>query len=68
MSSILEKAHNGTATDEEIVQEIELLSSYLGLKTISQKAKELNTDYNNVKKSALKKVYLFGVNFVLDND
>lgn len=68
MSSILEKAHNGTATDEEIVQFIELLGAYLGLKTIADKANELNTDYNIVKKSALKKVTIFNTKFVMDNE
>jgi hypothetical protein len=28
----------------------------------------MNTDYNNIKKSSLKKVEMFGVKFVIDND
>lgn len=68
MSDLLEKYHNGLATEQELLQYIELIGGYLGLKTIAQKAKELNTDYNNVKKSAIKKVTLFGVKFVIDNE
>lgn len=64
----IEKIHNGLITNKEIVQQIELLGSYLGLKTIAQKAKELNTDYNNVKKSSLQKIKIFNVNFIIDND
>lgn len=68
MSDLLEKYHNGEASEQDLLQFIELAGSYLGLKTIAQKAKELNTDYNNVKQSAIKKATLFGVKFVLDND
>lgn len=68
MSDILAKYHNGEATQKELVQYLELIGGYLGLKTIAQKAKEMRTDYNNVKKSALPKVTIFGVKFVIDNE
>jgi len=68
MSDLLEKYHKGEVSNLELVQYLELVGSYLNLKTIAQKAKELNTDYNNVKKSALPKVTLFGVKFVIDNE
>lgn len=67
MNDLLEKIHKGEVSNDEIVHYIELLGDYLGLKTIAQKAKELGTDYNNVKKSALEKVALFGAKFVIDN-
>lgn len=68
MSNLLEKYHKGEANNCDLVQQIELIGCYLNLKTIAQKAKELNTDYNNVKKSAMQKVTLFGVKFVIDNE
>jgi hypothetical protein len=68
MSDLACAFHDGDASDEDLIQEIELLGSYLNLKTIAAKAKEMNTDYNNIKKSSLKKVEMFGVKFVIDND
>ncbi len=68
MNELMRRIHNGEISNEEIIQNIELLGSYLGLKTIAQKAKDLNTDYNNVKKSALPKITLFGVKFIIDNE
>lgn len=54
-------------SNDSLIQFIEISGLYLGLKTISQKAKELNTDYNNVKMSSIQKVKLFNVKFVIDN-
>lgn len=68
MEELLKKIHNGDVSNIEILQHIELLGSYLNLQTIANKAKQINTDYNNVKSSSLPKVTLFGVKFVIDND
>jgi hypothetical protein len=68
MEELEQKIHAGLVSNEEIVQYIELLGTYLGLATIANKAKELNTDYNNVKCSAMPKVEIFGVKFVIDNE
>lgn len=64
----MQRIHSGEVSNAELVQYIETIGDYLGLKTIATKAKELNTDYNNVKKSSLPKVVLFGVKFIIDND
>ena len=68
MEEILKNIENGQYSDSELLQFIELVGAYLGLSTIANKAKELETDYNNVKCSALKKIKLFGVKFVIDNE
>jgi hypothetical protein len=63
------RIHNGELSNSDLVQLIEVIGSdYLQLKTIAQKAKEMNTDYNNVKCSKIEKVELFGVKFVIDNE
>ena len=53
---------------DKLISCIELLGSVVGISTIADKAKELKTDYNNVKCSAMPKVTLFGVKFVIDNE
>lgn len=68
MSELAKRFFNGEATNEDLIQEIELLGSYLNLKTIAAKGKEIGKDYNIVKQSAMKKVVLFGVKFVIDNE
>jgi hypothetical protein len=68
MSELAERFHNGEASNDELLEEIKTLGAYLGLQTISDKARALKTDYNNVKKSAMRKENLFGVVFVIDND
>lgn len=69
MDKVLEYCHNGEYSDNELVQFIEVIGrDYLGLKTIANKARELATEYNNVKYSAMKKVPLFGAKFVIDNE
>jgi hypothetical protein len=66
---IEKRIHNGELSNNDLIQLIDIVGSdYLQLKTISKKAKELNTDYNNVKCSRIEKVNLFGVKFVIDND
>lgn len=67
MNKLSDLIHEGVSNDE-MIQEIELLGAYLGLETIAGYAKRKKTDYNNVKKSALKKVTIFGVKFVIDNE
>lgn len=69
LQKVLENCHNVIYSDEELLQFIEVIAKdFLGMKTIAQKAKELKTNYNNVKCSALKKVNLLGVKFVIDNE
>lgn len=68
MNKLSDLIHDGGISNDDMVQEIELLGRYLGLQTIANKAKKMKTDYNNVKKSALPKVTLFGVKFVIDNE
>lgn len=68
MEKLIQEIEQGLISNKEIVQYIELLGSYLNLKTIADKAKELNTDYNNVKKSSIEKVTIFNVKFIIDNE
>jgi len=68
MNKLSDLVQGGGVSNDDMVQEIELLASYLGLETIAGYAKRKKTDYNNVKKSALPKITLFGVKFVIDND
>lgn len=66
---IEKRIHNGELSNNDLIQLIEVIGSdYLQLKTIAQKAKDLNTDYNNVKCSKIAKINLFGTKFVIDND
>ena len=58
----------GELSNDDLLHLIEEIGKYyLNLKTIATKAKEMNTDYNNVKCSRIKKAELFGVKFVIDN-
>ena len=69
LHKVLENCHNGIYSDEELLQFIELIAKdYLGMITIANKAKELKTDYNNVKYSAMKKVNFLGIKFIIDNE
>jgi hypothetical protein len=68
MNKLSDLVQGGGVSNDDMVQEIELLASYLGLEKIAGYAKRKKTDYNNVKKSALPKITLFGVKFVIDND
>lgn len=54
-------------SNKELVQIIEVAGDYLGLKTISQYAKENNISYNGAKKYR-ENITLFGVKFIIDND
>jgi hypothetical protein len=69
LEKVLENCHNGIYSDEELLQFIEVIAKdYLGMITIANKAKELKTDYNNVKCSSHKKINFLGVKFVIDNE
>jgi hypothetical protein len=68
MNKLSDFIEQGGISNDDMVQEIEALGNYLGLETIASYAKRKNTDYNNVKKSSLRKVTIFGVKFVIDND
>jgi hypothetical protein len=52
--------------NDDLVQIIAHVGSYLNLQTISEYAKENNMSYNGVKKCR-KTMILFNVNFVIDN-
>jgi hypothetical protein len=57
---------NGELKNEDMVQIIEHIGSYLNLKTISEYARENNLSYNGVKKfRTIRKI--FSVKFVIDN-
>lgn len=53
-------------SNEELVQIIEVVGTYLNLQTISGYARHKNMSYNGVKKCR-KTINLFGVKFVIDN-
>ncbi len=63
-----EVIQGGELTNDEIIQLIEQLGSYLNLETIASRAKRLGIDYNCIKKSKVEKIELFGVKFVVDNE
>lgn len=60
------KMYDGNFTNEDLVQFIESVGSYLGLQTMPNYAKENNMSYNGVKKFREVKEIL-GVKFVIDN-
>jgi hypothetical protein len=57
---------NDNLTNNDIVQLIEHLGSYLNLKTIPKYAKDNKIVYNTAKKYREKTV-LFGIKFIIDN-
>ena len=61
------RIENGELKNEELVQLIEHIGSYLNLKTIPQYAKEYGMSYNGVKKFRTIKI-VFGIKFVIDNE
>ena len=54
-------------TNDDLVQLIEQLGSYLNLQTIPAYAKQNNMSYNGAKKFR-KVVVIFGEKFIIDND
>jgi hypothetical protein len=60
------KMYDGDFTNQDLVQFIEQVGRYLGLKTIPDYAKENKLSYNGVKKfREIKKI--LNVKFVIDN-
>jgi hypothetical protein len=57
----------GELTNEDMVQLIELVGSYLNLTTISDYAKQNNISYNGAKKFR-NVAKIFNVKFVIDNN
>lgn len=57
----------GELTNEDMVQLIEHVGSYLNLQSIPAYAKENNMSYNGAK-NFRKVVTLFGEKFIIDND
>jgi hypothetical protein len=57
---------SGEIDNDGMIQIIELVGSYLNLKTISDYSRENNISYNGAKKFR-KNINLFGVKFVVDN-
>ena len=66
INEIEKSIHEGDISNDEMVQLIEVVGSYLNLKTIPCYAKVNNMTYNGVKKCR-KIVKLYGVKFVIDN-
>lgn len=58
---------NNELTNEELIQIIEHIGSYLNIRTISDYAKNNNISYNGAKKFR-KNITIFGVKFIIDND
>lgn len=61
------RIENGELTNEELVQLIEHIGSYLNLETIPNYAKKNKMSYNGVKKFRNIKT-IFKTKFVIDND
>ena len=63
--------HNVELSNEEMVSLIDLIGSYLNLKTISDYAKINSISYNGVldrvKSGKVKEYNLFNVKFIIDN-
>ena len=71
IAKILKNIHlgveNNLLNNNDLVQIIEQVGSYLNLQTISDYAKENKISYNGAKKFR-KTVKLFNVKFVIDNN
>lgn len=61
------RIHNGELTNEELVQIIEHVGSYLNLATISNYAKANGISYNGAKKFR-QVVTIFDTKFIIDNE
>lgn len=62
-----QRIENGELTNDELVQLIEHIGSYLNLATIPDYAKANNMSYNGVKKFRTIKT-IFKTKFVIDNE
>jgi len=67
LSFLDDKMHSGEFTNNDLVQFIESVGKYLGLKTIPDYAKENNMSYNGVKKFR-ETAKILNVKFVIDNE
>ena len=67
LSFLDDKISDAELTNNDLVQFIESVGKYLGLKTIPYYAKENNISYNGVKKFR-KTVKILNVKFVIDNE
>lgn len=67
LSFLDSKMYDGDFTNNDLVQFIESVGKYLGLKTLPDYAKENKMSYNGVKKFREVKE-IFNVKFVIDND
>jgi len=66
LNRLSELIETNQLNNEDLVQIIEHVGSYLNLETISEYAKKNNLSYNGVKKYR-KIIKLFNVKFVIDN-
>ena len=64
---LVERIEKNQLSNDELVQIIELLGSYLNLSTIPDYAKANDMSYNGVKKFRTIKT-IFNTKFVIDND
>lgn len=64
---LVERIEKNQLSNDELVQIIELLGSYLNLSTIPDYAKANDMSYNGVKKFRTIKT-IFNVKFVIDNE
>lgn len=62
-----ERIKHGDLSNEELVQLIELIGSYLNLQTIPDYARRTGMSYNGVKKTK-NIISIFNIKFVIDND
>lgn len=67
MLFIADRFEKGDLGNDSMVQLIELCGAYINLRTIPQYARESGMSYNGAKKYR-KKVELFGVKFIVDNE
>lgn len=62
-----QRIERGELTNDELVQLIEHIGSYLNLQTIPDYAKQNNLSYNGVKKFRTIKT-IFNTKYVIDNE
>lgn len=69
---LYEKVQNNELQNDDLVEIIDLLGSFLNLETISYYSKRVNLDYSSikarVKSGKLKPYELFKIKFIIDND
>jgi hypothetical protein len=67
-----DRVQNGELNNNEIIEILDSLASFLNLKTISDYAKAENITYNGVLKrieqNKVSEYILFGVKFIIDNE